>query len=311
MAAEKAEKESVHTVTIEVSPEGDVIAGGAMTLRGAVSCSQGCDLEGRTLKIMDQDTVVTNRELVVFDGKASETAAFEVNTPAEPGTYTWSAVFPKQEADGAIHELTSAPLSFTVEPHPTDVNVWDVPSAIVAGGRFSIKVGIKCAFGCELTDGTFEVYDHEGTLVSTGTIGNDPWPGTTALFFGEVEFTAPDDEGIQSWEVRTRDWGNEMKHSGGTRAFRVNIVPSPDYVVTVEAIDKDKQTPIAGMHVVLHPFRAVTDERGVARLSVPKGEYNLHVSGLRYFPFSANVEATEDRLIKAELEWETRPEKIS
>src|ERR1700741_746910 len=72
-------------------------------------------------------------------------------------------------------------------PHATNVAVWDIPSAIVAGEWFRMKVGIKCEHGCDLAKSAFEVHDHEGALAATGTLPGDIWPGTTGLYVAEVE----------------------------------------------------------------------------------------------------------------------------
>jgi hypothetical protein len=217
-------------------------------------------------------------------------------------------VFPAQEKEGILHEETSAPVSFTVKPHPTSVAVWGVPSAIAAGDSFMIKVGIKCSSACQLTGKEFEIYDHTGARVATGTLGNDPWPGTSALYFAEVELEAPDAVGDYRWEARFPESDSEIPHEEDAHILGVKITSPPECLVTVEAIDKDKQTPIKGMHVLLHPYRAFTDEHGVAKVRVAKGEYKLFVSGFNYIAFRTIVEVTGDVTTKAELSWEPEVE---
>jgi hypothetical protein len=55
---------------------------------------------------------------------------------------------------------------------------------------------------------------------------------------------------------------------------------------------------------VMHPYRAVTDERGVAKLMVAKGEYKLFVSQTRYLTFDLPIEVTADITATAGLELE-------
>jgi hypothetical protein len=86
-------------------------------------------------------------------------------------------------------------------PHATDVVVWDVPPAVVAGERFRMKVGIKCEHGCGLSNSTFEIHDHEGALAATATLPGDIWPGTAGLHVAEVELAAPSAEGLYTWSV--------------------------------------------------------------------------------------------------------------
>ncbi|MED5563079.1 MAG: hypothetical protein VYB16_01080, partial [Gemmatimonadota bacterium] len=83
--------------------------------------------------------------------------------------------------------------------------------------------------------------------------------------------------------------------------FGVRVVPAPECLLMVVAIDMESQTPVQGAKVVVHPYKTVTDERGVAEVRVPKGEYRLFVSGKKYFPFRSDGEIKTDVTIKAEL----------
>src|SRR5262245_26024550 len=94
-------------------------------------------------------------------------------------------------------EETTSPL------HTVNVVAWDVPSAIVAGERFRLKVGIKCASECDLTNSDFVVFDHEGTQLTRRTMPGDCWPGTTALYVAEVELEAPAAEGLYAWSAQS------------------------------------------------------------------------------------------------------------
>ena len=51
----------------------------------------------------------------------------------------------------------------------------------------------------------------------------------------------------------------------------------------------------------MHPYRAVTDERGVAEMRVAKGAYTLFVSQTSYLTFGLPVEVTADMTARAEL----------
>ena len=80
----------------------------------------------------------------------------------------------------------------------------------------------------------------------------------------------------------------------------------PEHVVTVEAIAQDTKTPIEGALVALHssgtPCRNRTDDRGVAKVGVTKGEYELYVSKEGdYRTFQRTVEVASDVTIRAEL----------
>jgi len=199
-----------------------------------------------------------------------------------------------------------------IKPHTTSVLAWDIPSAVVAGERFRMKVGIKCSDECQLTNRDFGVYDHTGAEVATGTLSGDRWPGTTGLYVAEVELEAPAAEGLYAWSVKgPQSDGSDVgiSHAEGSISFGVRVVGRPEYRVTVETIDKISQTPLRGARVVMHPYTAVTDERGVAEVRVAKGSYQLFVSQTRYLTFGLPVEVTADVTARAELDLEPAPER--
>ena len=193
--------------------------------------------------------------------------------------------------------------------HTTSVVAWDIPSAIVVGERFRIKVGIKCSNECPLTNRDFGIYDHEGAKVATGTLLGDRWPGTTGLYVAEVDLEAPSGEGLYTWSVKGPGSDVGIPHAEGSISFGVRVVSHPEYLLTVETVDKLSQTPLMGARVVMHPYKAVTDERGVAEVRVAKGAYKLFVSQTKYLTFGLPVEVTADMTAKAELDLEPAPER--
>jgi hypothetical protein len=193
--------------------------------------------------------------------------------------------------------------------HTTNVVVWDIPSAIVVGERFRIKVGLKCSDDCDLANSEFGIYDHEEKSVATGRLSGETWPGTTGLYVAEVELEAPATEGLYTWSVKSpstmlgTSLGSdaEIPHAEGSISFGVRVVSHPEYLVTVETVDQVSQTPLSGARVVMHPYKAVTDERGIAQVRVAKGAYKLFVSQSRYLTFGLPVEVTADMTARAEL----------
>ncbi len=81
----------------------------------------------------------------------------------------------------------------------------------------------------------------------------------------------------------------------------MRVVPTPEWLLTVVAIDMERQTPVNGAKVVVHPYTAFTNERGVAEVRIPEGEYRLFVSGQNYFPFRSDGEVKTNVTIRAEL----------
>lgn len=289
------------TCAIDVFPE-VVDAGAEMTLQGKVSCSPACDLRGHTLLVKDQAGADAGSiELTGFDGETNETRELVMKAPVEAGEHAWVAVCPAVVKEGISYIEASTPVSFTVKPHTMHVLAWDIQPAIVVGERFSMKVGIKCSSECHLTTRGFGIYDHEGIQVGTGTLTDDLWPGTTGLYVAEVELEAPVTAGLYTWSVKDTGSDVGVPHAGGCISFGISVVNRPEYLVTVETVDKVNQTPLRGARVVMHPYRAVTDERGVAEVRVAKGAYKLFVSQTKYLTFGLPVEVTADMTARAEL----------
>jgi hypothetical protein len=279
----------------------DVNIGRDMALKVKVSCPSACDLRGKTVKIIDQDGVVKEIELVTFDGTANETDEFIEKVPIKPGEYMWTAVFPAQEKEGILHEESSAPFSFIVKPHKTSMSVWGAPSPIALNTKFKLKVGVQCFANCTLTGKKIEIYDHEGAKVATRRLGGVPWSGTPALYWAEVELEAPGIEGSYTWEAKFPEPDMGLPHAEAACPFTFRTARPPEHVVTVEVIDKDTEAPIKGAHVILHPYSAYTDEDGAAKVEVPGGEYQLHVWKFDYDKFKTKINVTSDISVKAEL----------
>ena len=300
MAAKAGSTHGRRTCTVEVSPN-EVDAGAVLSVAVEAFCPRGCDLTGQSVSIRQRgDTELASAPLSEFDGERYVTSAITLRAPLEVGEHIYRAVLAAQEKDGVLHEETSAEFSFVVVPHEASVNVWGLPSAIAAGERFRFNVGVKCSAGCKLTGRKLSIFDHEGTQVAEAHLVDDVWPGTSALYFAEVEALAPLQIGDFEWHVETPG-SDEVPHAAGLCSFAVKIISPPDHEVTVEAFDSEQQTPIKGAHVLLHPYRAFTDESGVALVKVADGRYTLVVSGFRYIAYRSIIAVTGDVTIRAEL----------
>jgi hypothetical protein len=299
MAAKAVRTHGRHTCAVEVSPD-EADAGAELTVTVRASCPDGCDLTGQSVSIRDHDDTERARaELAQRDGEA--TAAFVLRAPLEVGEHAWRAVLAAHDKEGISHEAASTAFSFATKAHAASVNVWGLPSAIPAGERFGFKVGIKCSAGCKLADRPLSILDHQGTQVGAASLGDDLWPGTSALYFAEVEAQAPLATGDHRWQVETAGSDAGAPHAAGSVAFAIRVVSPPDHEVTVEAFDSEKQAPIKGAHVLLHPYRALTDERGMAKIKVAKGRYKLFVSGFNYIAYRDIIDVAGDVTTRAEL----------
>ncbi len=201
----------------------------------------------------------------------------------------------------AMADDAAAPGVEAIQSHSTGVVIWDVPSAIIAGQRFRIKVGVKCASECRLATSRIAIYDHAGARIATGALPDTLWPGTTGLYAAEVELPAPTEEGLFTWSVRAPEEDAAGPHSETSTTFGVRVVPQPHHLITVEAVDAESRAPLAGARVVMHPYHGLTDARGVALLRVVKGSYRLFVSETGFMTFGVSIEVADDLSMKTEL----------
>src|SRR5687767_1129738 len=99
---------TISTCDVEVL-SGEVYAAETLTLKCKVACSEGCDLRGQSLRIVNDSGVVIDRvELTALNGQAYETDECVVNAPVDAGTYTWTTVFPAHEQEGVSHGKTTS-----------------------------------------------------------------------------------------------------------------------------------------------------------------------------------------------------------
>lgn len=339
MAAQAQERQSACIVSIQVNPEGvgpraeeleaslgeidadveeeteaedsdptEIDAGGAVSLVVTVVCSPARDLRGLAVVIRDQHgSAVGETGIVEFDGEINTTSELVVRAPLRAGEYDWLAVLPAHKADGVDYEEASTPFSIIVRAHATSVVVWDVPTAIVAGEMFRFKLGVKCSSDCPSTGWTFAVNDERGEEIAAGAFGNEPWRGTVALYYAEVEARAPTEEGLFDWTASAPGTGSDIPHEQRKVRFGVRAVRQPDCLIAIEAVDKASQLPIKGAKVVVHPYRTFTDDRGHAEVRVPKGAYRIFVSGADHVPYRAETEVLADKSIRAELLFDRAP----
>ena len=286
-----------------IEPASQVVAGSDLVLKVKVACPVKCNLQRGKIRVADDSgAIVKEVQLASFDESANETVEFAVQTPNNPGVYTWIVAFTAEEKDGILHEESAVPFSFVVKPHTTSMVVWDVPSPIVLNSKFAIKVGVKCSAECKLAGQAITICDHEQTPVATARLSDAVLSASSPLHWAEVELQAPGAEGYFDWTARFAKPDLELAHEGASSSFSFGIVQPPEHVVTVEVIDHVEKTPIANAQVILHPYQGICDEHGIARIWVTKGEYKLWILiNEKYLKYRTKVNVASDIEIKAEL----------
>jgi hypothetical protein len=198
--------------------------------------------------------------------------------------------------------MKNDPDNGAIEPHALELTVWDVPPTIAAGGPFTVSAGARCSAGCDLGGRGLTIVDHQGCAAGTARLAHDVWPGTEALYFAQIDTTAPLEAGSHQWEARIAGWDTEMPHASGAFHLSVRVVPFADCEVTIKAIDRETQTPIKGARVVMHPYRALTGDNGIATIKVARGQYDVLVSGSKYTPACVGIEVSAAMILSIELD---------
>jgi hypothetical protein len=303
--SQRAGEEPQHHPTIELLDElpREVEAGAPVPVRVRVGCARGCDLRGARVEVIDSggDTISEHALTTPAPPEGSNELDLIVTAPAELGEAVWDLVLPEQELAGAIHDECRRTVTVAVVAHATSLAVWDVPSP-VTGSRFTIRLGVRCSSECPLGGRHVEVLDESGLEVGEGHTSEKPRPGTTALYEAEVSLVAPDRPGVFSHSVRFTPAGSELPHLPAQGTFTFRVVEAPEHSVTVRIVPGTVSRSLDGIEVRLGPYRATTDDRGLAIVGVPKGTFELSVWRIDIEPVSLELQVTGDRRVEVEVE---------
>ncbi len=293
----------VTSLSMAKTAPAEIDAGTDMALKIRVSCSGACDLRGQMVKILAQGAAVKELgvELTEFDGEATETDEFVVKAPTTPGEFTWSVLFPAFENEGVRHEQGSAILKFTVKAHQLFISVWGIPSPVRIGEPFVVKIGAKCSAGCSLGGLPFAIEDNNSKQVATGKLWNEELVQTRDLYWAEQELVAPPEEGLYEWTANYMTSDLKLPHEVPPKQFPFFAARPPDHVATVQVVDKSEKLPLKNASIYMDRRRASTDEQGIAKIEVTKGEHELYVYKDHYQSFQMTVQVTGDVTVMAEL----------
>ncbi len=297
----------VHRIALSlpepIPPE--VAAGARLALRIHATCPHGCDLGGLPVDVAADGEVLAAGELVSGADSPAAAVELDVPAPAQVGEHAWSVGFPRHASGGAVHESSSLTLRFRTVPHAGSLAVWDVPSPTPATGPVHVKVGVRCAAGCALAGRRVEVRDEAGASVGGGTLGETPWPGTSALYWASVELPAPAAEGVHSRTAVLVGPDAGPPHEAAPATFTFRAGKAPAHRATVRVIDEGTRAPVAGVEVRIGRYMASTDEHGVAQVALPPGAFEVAIrkNGFRAEP----VRVAVDGDVAVEIEAATCP----
>lgn len=285
---------------VSVSPQ-RVDAGSGMTLSARILCDPPEDLRGRCVDIRDaQGGRVGLMPVTAFDGSINVATALRAPAPDLPGLHEWRAVLVAGDGDGA-EEIASVPVRLEVRKHAMRLSLWDVPSAVETGGVFRLSIGAKCSSGCDLTGFAFHLRGADGEDLGRGAFGGETLPGSEGLHLARIDVEAPKTAGRREVRVILDARDAPHPHEEAAASFRLRTVAPPDCTVRIEAVDVERQQPLANMSVVMHPYRGLTDENGLAELRVTRGAYTVFVSGRGYLPVKRALQVAGDVTARAPL----------
>jgi len=289
-----------HRPVIEVSgPETpEVPVGATFDLKIGLSCPDGCDLSALPVEVTGPDGAIA---VLIKDGATADLGNLTLNAPPTVGEHVWRLSVSPVEAAGVAHAGCTCSVAIRTRPHETSLAVWAIPSPVVTGQSFVIKAGAKSTADCELAGCRIEVLDDTGTTIATGDLGSAPWPGTAALYWTELQVSAPHKAGMFSWSVRFDPAGLALPHEGATSHFSIAIVDPPEHRLTVKVIERDTAAPVADAQVRLGAYRCSTDPSGTAEIMLPKGAYDLNVWRAGYEAPTSAVTIAADVTVEVQV----------
>jgi hypothetical protein len=296
-----------HSTNVELSEPAppELAVGSDLVLKIKVSCPAGCDLRAMPVTVTGPDGRPVPIEPNAGHDRISETSEVALHditlkAPEQVGEHVWSVRFLPYRSEDVLHEECTLPICVRTKPHGTSLAVWAVPSPVVVGERFCIKVGAKSAAGCELSAKKILISDQSDTVIAQGSLRDTPWPGTSALYWTEVEVPAPSEEGMFWCAVNFAAADLETPHEGASSKFSVAIVRPPEHRLTIEVFEQDTKAPIADAQVRLGAYRAATDASGRAQVAMPSGTYDLTVWKVGYEAPGRTVDIRGDLGIRVE-----------
>ena len=273
-----------HSTTIALVDDApaSVAVGDGFAIKVKASCAHGCDLRGLPVTVMAPDGKLTTSTLASCADGINESDAIALTAPRRAGEHSWRIALGAHEHDGVRHADSAQSFAVRAEPHATSLAVWDIPSPVLTGAQFAIKVGAKSTAGCSLHGKPIEICDAVGTVVARGQFGDAPWPGTSALYWTEVTLAAPAVEGITAWSARFAGEDLDLPHEGTSSNFTFAMVRPPEHTLTVKVVEKKTSQPIEDVQVLLGAYRAATGTSGLAEIRLPKGSYELGIWKVGY-----------------------------
>lgn len=255
------------------------------------------------LEVVASDDGVVGRAAVSVDPEAEVELA--LTAPRQVGECTWKVALSPFESEGVIHYGSAEPMNVRTRPHITSMAVWGVPPPVPAGSSLTVKVGLRCSAACRLAGYVLEVRDDSGTTLGKGTLVDEPWTGTDALYWTEIQLAAPPSDGLFTYGCGFSSHRFDLPHDESTATFSFRTTGAAEHQVTIRVWEKSTGTALGDVEVRLGLYRLSTDNEGTARIGVPRGTYEISIrkDGFAAPPMRVDVDAD----LKLEVEALTAP----
>ena len=278
MEAQDVEPHATEISILESLPE-QVPVGVSGTLTVALECEVAEAAQDLRIELRDTggDTLSV-AELAPDEESGQFTAVLSFSFPKSVGEHNWVVVFPEQGVDGARLASSQAFLSFSTRPHRIALSAWDLPAPATAEERYTIKVGAKCLDGCDLSGQELSLHGDAGkaSFAST-TLGDEPWAGTSALLWEEMDISAPAEEGETDWSIQMDTSEVDLPHEAVPAPVRFRVAPRASQSVQVRVVNAETHDPVSAAQVRIGPYRGKTDGNGIATVQVACGDHPLTV----------------------------------
>lgn len=278
-----------------------VEAGATLRIVVKVSCAEGCALAGGAVTATHGDAVIGTGTLVGEAGPAGGgTAEIDLRAPSYAGEAVWRIDLPDQEIGGCEHRSCSVTVAAEVVPHQTSLAIWGVEPVLVSE-TLTVRAGATCSSGCRLGGQKIEVHDEAGMKVAEARLDDEPRADTEALYEARLDLVAPDKPGVVRYTVSLSPDGLDLPHEGAAAAFTTRCLALPQHEVTVLLRAVDLDASFAGVDVRLGAYRAKTNEKGIAKIGVPAGTYQLTVWRIDIEPVTGELDVTGNATTEVEV----------
>ncbi len=267
-------------IALAKGPSEPIGAGSEFSLSVHIGWPAGMGADRAVYRIREGERTIRDGALPkpAFDG----TIEFHLDAPEEVGEHRWELLVSAAQDQGGKLREGSLPIVFATVPHATSLAVWDVPSPVVRGAWFEVKVGGKCSASCRLDGRTVEICDEADRVVGRAVLRDTTLPETMGLYWTSVSLKAPRKIKLNAWTARFLPVERKPAHGGSLTHFSFVTVAEPENSVFVKVVDKKTKTPIANAQVRLGIYRAITNEKGAAKIMIPSGEFSLIVTRAGY-----------------------------